>query len=109
MTPSDTAKNPDAGSADAEPLDQQKAQDLADKVMRDLDSASRYRINSDMGPWRVAVFVLSVALTLFQLYTALFGTRPTLIQGSIHVGGAMGIIFLLYPLHRSLSLSLIHI
>ena len=105
MTPSDTAKNPDTGpAADAEPLDQQKAQDLADKVMRDLDSASRYRINSDMGPWRIAVFVLSVALTLFQLYTALFGTRPTLIQGSIHVGGAMGIIFLLYPLHRSLSL-----
>lgn len=105
MTPSDTAKNPDTGpAADAAPMDQKKAQDLADKVMRDLDSASRYRVSSDMGPWRIAVFVLSVALTVFQLYTALFGTRPTLIQGSIHVGGAMGIIFLLYPLHRSLSL-----
>lgn len=75
MTPSDTAKNPDAGSvADTAPMDQQKAQDLADKVMRDLNSASRYRISSDMGPWRIAVFVLSVALTLFQLYTAIFGT-----------------------------------
>ena len=105
MTPSDTAKNPDPSPvADTAPMDQKQAQDLADKVMRDLDSASRHRINSDMGPWRIAVFVLSVALTVFQLYTALFGTRPTLIQGSIHVGGAMGIIFLLYPLHRSLCL-----
>lgn len=105
MTPSATAHGPgDSIGAASSGMDQKEAQQLADKVMRDLDSASRHRLNKDMGPWRIAVFVLSIALTLFQLYTAIFGTRPTLIQGSIHVGGAMGIIFLLYPLNKSLGI-----
>ena len=39
---------------------------------------------------------LSVALTLFHLYTGIFGSRPSLIQGAIHLGGASSIIFLLY-------------
>lgn len=72
----------------------QAAQD-AQQVLRQHDSASRYRL--DLGWWAWVVGPLAVALTIFQLYTALFGSRPSLIQGAIHVGAAMGLVFLLYP------------
>lgn len=67
----------------------------AEKVLREHDTASRFRTN--LGWWARIIAGLSIALTLFQLYTALFGSRPSLIQGAIHVGAAMGLIFLLYP------------
>lgn len=70
----------------------------AQEVLREHDAASRFR--TDLGWWGWLVGGLSVALTLFHLYTALTGSRPTLIQGSIHVGGAVAIIFLLYPARK---------
>lgn len=72
-----------------------EADKQAQEVLREHDTASRFRI--DLGWWGWLVGGLSVALTLFHLYTAVAGSRPTLIQGAIHVGGACAIIFLLYP------------
>lgn len=81
-----------------------EAEDKAQEVLREHDTASRHRVDSELGPWRWLIFILALGLTGFQLYTAFAGSRPTLIQGAVHVGGAFGLIFLLYPLHRSLSL-----
>lgn len=73
--------------------------DRAREVLRKHDSGSRFR--TELGWWGWIVAGLSLALTAFQLYTALFGSRPTLIQGAIHVGAAMGLVFLIYPAGRA--------
>ncbi|MCS6712239.1 TRAP transporter permease [Brachybacterium sp. EF45031] len=69
--------------------------DDVDAVLREHDSGSRFRTN--LGVWAWVVGSLSIALTLFHLYTGLFGARPSLIQGAIHLAGATSLIFLLYP------------
>ncbi|AYY13263.1 TRAP transporter permease [Actinobacteria bacterium YIM 96077] len=81
--------------------DQGEATERAHEVLRKHDTASRYRI--DLGPWAWVVGPLAIALTVFQLYTALYGARPSLVQGAMHVGAAMGLVFLLYPVRPSLS------
>ncbi|HLS25527.1 MAG TPA: TRAP transporter permease [Beutenbergiaceae bacterium] len=88
-----TTRNVAAPRASLEVADEQ-----AQEVLREHDAASRFR--TDLGWWGWLVGGLSIALTLFHLYTALTGSRPTLIQGSIHVGGAVAIIFLLYPARK---------
>lgn len=75
-----------------------EADERVDEVLREHDTASRFR--TDVGWWGWLVGGLSVALTLFHLYTAVTGSRPTLIQGAIHVGAAVSIIFLLYPARK---------
>ncbi len=47
--------------------------------------------------WRWLVFGVALALSLFHLYTAVFGTLPSLQQRSFHVAFGLGLIFLLYP------------
>jgi len=47
--------------------------------------------------WRWAVFLSALAFSLFQLYTAVFGTLPSLQQRSLHLAFGLGLIFLLYP------------
>ena len=82
----------------AAPQATQVADSKAQEVLREHDAASRFR--TDLGWWGWLVGGLSIALTLFHLYTAVTGSRPTMIQGSIHVGGAVAIIFLLYPARK---------
>lgn len=69
--------------------------------VRKYDAESRYRTR--LGRWIWVAAPLAIALTLFQLYTGLFGSYTSLIQGAIHVGGAMGLVFLLYPARRKLA------
>jgi len=59
----------------------------------DRQSAVRHHI----GKWGWVVTFLAVYLTLFHLYTGYFGTFQTQIQGAVHLGTALGLIFLLYP------------
>ncbi|WP_153396755.1 TRAP transporter permease [Ornithinicoccus halotolerans] len=82
------------------PADTEQSEQAA-KVLRQHDASSRFR--TDLGWWAWLIGGLSVALTLFQLYTALFGARPSMIQGAIHLGAACGIIFLLYPVSKRAS------
>ena len=74
------------------------AEAQAEEYLREVDTSSRFR--TEIGAWEWLVGGLSVALTLFHLYTGLFGSRPSLIQGAIHVGGATSLIFLLYPVSK---------
>ncbi len=53
--------------------------------------------------WRWAVFGTGLAFSLFHLYTAVFGTLPSLQQRSIHLGFGLGLIFLLYPSKTEMS------
>lgn len=63
------------------------------------DNESRYRTR--LGRWKYVVAALGTALTLFQLYTALFGTFTSVIQGAVHVGMALSLVYLLYPARRA--------
>lgn len=80
-----------------------EAEEQTEELLREHDSASRFR--TGLGLWVWVVGGLSIALTVFHLYTGIFGSRPSLIQGAIHLGGATSIIFLLYPINRRVSLT----
>ncbi|MGO2313027.1 MAG: TRAP transporter permease [Brachybacterium tyrofermentans] len=103
MSSADHEKEPRSTEPATAPAEVADAEKNAQEVLREHDTASRFRMN--LGVWAWGVGGLSVALTLFHLYTGLFGSRPSLIQGAIHLGGATSIIFLLYPASKRLSLT----
>ena len=49
------------------------------------------------GPWKIVVAVLSVALVLFQIYTAAFGIFSAIIQRGVHLSFILALCFLLKP------------
>ncbi|MDR2123800.1 MAG: TRAP transporter permease [Desulfovibrio sp.] len=67
-------------------------------ILEQLDQESAQR--RLRGPTAKAVFCIALAWSLFQLYTAFFGTFPSTLQRAPHVGAAMTLIFLLYPARR---------
>ena len=52
------------------------------------------------GFWRHVVTVLSVALVIFQMYTAGFGVFPDIIQRSVHLFFVLGMLFLMMPANK---------
>lgn len=95
-----TGTAPVGGRADSAPVGPE-ADAQVDEVLRQHDASSRFR--SNLGVWFWVVGVLSIGLTLFHLYTGLFGSRQSLVQGAIHVGGATSLIFLLYPASKKMD------
>ncbi len=80
---------------------EQQADQQSQETLRKYDQESSYRTN--LGYWRWIVLAIGAGLTIFHLYTGWQGTYPSIIQGSIHVGTGMALVFLLYPPKRSLS------
>lgn len=68
-------------------------------ILEKYDKENQFR--TQIGKWAWVVTFLGVALTLFHLYTGYFGTLPTQKQGAIHLGTALGIVFLLYPAKKA--------
>lgn len=52
------------------------------------------------GAWAKIVFAIAVLWSSFQLYTATTGLLPPLQQRSLHVGFALVLIYLLYPMSK---------
>ena len=77
-----------------------KAEKATEEILEKLDAGHNYRKNLPSF-WRWFVFSAAVLLSLFQLYTAIFGTLPTNQQRGFHVAIAMGLIFLLYPRNKT--------
>ncbi len=77
-----------------------KLQADAQEILEKYDRETQFRTR--IGKWAWVVTFLGVALTLFHLYTGYFGTLPTQKQGAIHLGTALGIIFLLFPAKKGL-------
>jgi TRAP transporter 4TM/12TM fusion protein len=71
-----------------------------EEILEKYDRESAYRKN--LGRWAWAVLFLGVSLTLFHLYTGYRGAFEARIQGPIHLGTALGLIFLLYPIKKGL-------
>src|SRR5699024_10998788 len=47
--------------------------------------------------------IVGSALTIFHLYTGYRGAYPSLIQGPLHLGTALALVYLFYPIKRSLA------
>ncbi|MFC4557916.1 TRAP transporter permease [Virgibacillus kekensis] len=73
----------------------------AEEILEKYDKESHFRVK--IGKWAWVVTLLGVSLTLFHLYTGYFGTLPSQKQGAIHLGTALGIIFLLFPAKKGLQ------
>lgn len=72
-----------------------------DEILEKYDRESTYRKN--LGKWSSVVFFLAIALTLFHLFTGYRGAFEARIQGPIHLGTALGLIFLLYPIKKGMQ------
>lgn len=73
----------------------------ADDILEKFDRESTYRRN--LGNWKWAVLVIAVGLSLFHLYTGYRGAFEARIQGPVHLGTALALIFLLYPAKKGLQ------
>ena len=62
--------------------------------------ASSGKKRSFSGNLKLLVTVLTVALALFQLYTAFFGVLPAMQQRSLHLAFVLPLIFLIYPMWK---------
>src|SRR5699024_8644265 len=71
--------------------DETKAKEMLEKY----DRESTYRTH--IGKWAWVVTFFGVSLTVFHIYSGYFGTLPSQKQGAVHLGTALGLIFLLYP------------
>jgi TRAP-type uncharacterized transport system fused permease subunit len=67
----------------------------AQKILEKVDREQGFR--KELGWLRPAVTFLCVGLTLFQLYTAFFGTLQSQLQRAPHLTIALALIFILYP------------
>lgn len=71
-----------------------------DEILEKYDREATYRRN--LGLWAWVVTFIAISLTSFHLYTAYFGAFEARIQGPIHLGMGLGLIFLLYPIKKGL-------
>ncbi|NIK12980.1 TRAP transporter permease [Alkalibacillus almallahensis] len=88
--------NPETSTDTQQKGDQVDEQEL----LRQYDRESNVRGN--IGKWAWIVTFLAIYLTIFHLYTGYYGTLQSQIQGAVHVGTALGIIYLLYPAKKGL-------
>ncbi|MUK89047.1 TRAP transporter fused permease subunit [Ornithinibacillus sp. L9] len=80
---------------------QQVDQDKTKEILEKYDKESNFRVN--IGKWAWVITFLGVSLTVFHLYTAASSVLPSQQQGAIHLGTALGIIFLLFPAKKGLQ------
>ncbi|MGH2404182.1 MAG: TRAP transporter fused permease subunit [bacterium] len=69
-----------------------------EQILREAEPEYNYR--RLVGFWASVVATIAVAMSLFHLYTARWGTLEALRQRSIHVAFVMALVFLLYPMRR---------
>ncbi|RQD70989.1 MAG: TRAP transporter permease [Tindallia sp. MSAO_Bac2] len=81
-----------------EELDEKKQQELLEKY----DAESRTRTYQSKG-MSLFVSILAIAISLYHLYTAYFGTLVTLKHRSLHVAMILALAYLLYPAYKKSS------
>jgi TRAP transporter 4TM/12TM fusion protein len=69
-----------------------------ERILREAEPEYSYRHLT--GLWAHVVSTIAVAMALFHIYTARFGTLEALRQRSAHVAFALSLIFLLYPFRK---------
>ncbi len=74
------------------------SEDKQKEILQKYDPESNTRDLSGM--IKHVVFFGLLAFSLFQLYTAVFGQYTAYIQRSVHLGFALSLIFILFPMRR---------
>ncbi|WP_083838395.1 TRAP transporter permease [Lentibacillus jeotgali] len=69
--------------------------------MAKYDKESNFRTN--LGPWGWLTLAIGVALTIFQLYTAYYGAKVSMVQGAIHLGAGLSLVYLFYPIKSTMA------
>lgn len=91
-------KVPDVFSGDDMEDYERKAQEIVEKY----DTGAGFRKKEGLGKWWYWIIsFICIVLSVFQLYTAIFGTLISNQQRGFHVAMALGLIFLLYPGNKS--------
>lgn len=67
-------------------------------IMQKYDAEARTR--NLTGKLGMAVFVIMIAFSVFQIYTGAFGQYTAYIQRTVHLGFALVLIFLLFPARK---------
>jgi len=80
----------------------QQAEQDAKALLQKYDRESNFR--EQIGVWAWVVTFLGVSLTVFHIYTGYYGTLQSQKQGAIHLGTALGLIFLLFPMKKGQQL-----
>lgn len=83
---------------DASSLTEPIAAEDVEEILREAEPEYNYR--NLAGFWASVVSGIAVAMALFHLYTARWGTLEALRQRSVHVAFVMALVFLLYPIRR---------
>ena len=76
------------------------------KFLAQYDKESDFRVFE--GPIRWLVGLLAVSFSLFQLYTAIFGSLDAHLQRAVHLSFAMALVFLLFPSRKGWSREHLH-
>nr|WP_040606439.1 TRAP transporter permease [Salsuginibacillus kocurii] len=71
------------------------------EILEKYDRESAVR--RDLGRWIWVAAIIGISLTIFHLYTGLRGPYTSIMQGAIHLGSALALIFILYPVKRTLT------
>ena len=72
---------------------------ISQEIVRQVDKESDYRILT--GFFAKLIAAIAITFSVFQIYTAAFGTLDAMLQRAIHLAFALCLIFLLYPAKSS--------
>ncbi|WP_203336258.1 TRAP transporter permease [Nocardioides limicola] len=97
-TRQDPADHPDHPAYDPD----QAARDIRNMTEADPITAVVGPVRTELHVfWRVVVWVLGLSMSLFHLYTAWFGTLPSIEQRGTHLAFGLAMIFLIYNSKRN--------
>ena len=74
-----------------------------EKILEKYDTESRFRKFDKKSIPGLIVFVMSIGLSLFHLYTAWTGPLVTLMHRAVHTSVVMALVFILYPFSKRSS------
>lgn len=78
----------------------------AEEILKKYDKGSDFRTLS--GIQNKILVIILLAFSLFQLYTAIFGSLDAVIQRAAHLGFGLSLVYLLYPSRKSFSKTKLH-
>nr|WP_307189900.1 hypothetical protein [Geomicrobium sp. JCM 19037] len=78
-------------------IDEKQKQELIQKYDRESN------VRQNLGKWIWIAAIIGISLTSFHLYTGLRGTFGSLMQGAVHLGSGLALIYILYPINRKAS------